>query len=75
LGCFVPHGAIPAPPDRAGPGGVGFEAGDDMDVKLAHDVAKGSNVHFMGGGYLLQGSRGGGNFLPEFLLVLILKEQ
>ena len=27
-------------PDRAGPGGIGAEAADHMDVELRHDVAE-----------------------------------
>ena len=37
--CFVIGNGGTVAPDRAGPGGVAFGAGDDMNVKLADDIS------------------------------------
>ena len=45
-------------PDRAGPGGVGFGASDDMDVHLPDDVTDAGDVEF--GGLKVVGEEEGG---------------
>src|SRR3546814_18591272 len=55
----------PCAPDRAGPGGVGREAGDDVDVELRHQVAERADVDLVGREASLTGAGGAADLLGE----------
>ena len=52
-------------PDRIGPGGIGGEAGDDVDMELGHLIAEGGDIHLVRLEGLLHQRRGPGDLLDQ----------
>ena len=60
------HGpALAHRPDRVGPGGIGRETGDDMDMKLRHLIAQGCRIDFLGRERRLHQPAGAGDLLDQ----------